>query len=106
MLFRCESLGNLGAILKGMFGLNHNGFIDLSTSVLFQNNLYLLIFCIIASTPLLKNIGTYIKRLDLVHYRIPYLTYAYEIVIPPVLLILSLLALVGNSYNPFLYFQF
>ena len=82
------------------------GFIDLSTSVLFQNNLYLLIFCIIASTPLLKNIGTYIKRLDLVHYRIPYLTYAYEIVIPPVLLILSLLALVGNSYNPFLYFQF
>ena len=106
VLFRCESLGNLGAILKGMFGLNHNGFIDLSTSVLFQNNLYLLIFCIIASTPLLKNIGTYIKRLDLVHYRIPYLTYAYEIVIPPVLLILSLLALVGNSYNPFLYFQF
>ena len=104
--FRCESLGNLGAILKGRFGLNHNGFIDLSTSVLFQNNLYLLIFCIIASTPLLKNIGTYIKRLDLVHYRIPYLTYAYEIVIPPVLLILSLLALVGNSYNPFLYFQF
>ena len=94
------------SILKGMFGLNHNGFIDLSTSVLFQNNLYLLIFCIIASTPLLKNIGTYIKRLDLVHYRIPYLTYAYEIVIPPVLLILSLLALVGNSYNPFLYFQF
>ena len=54
VLFRCESLGNLGAILKGMFGLNHNGFIDLSTSVLFQNNLYLLIFCIIASTPLLK----------------------------------------------------
>ena len=106
VLFRCESLGNLGTILKGMFGLNHNGFIDLSTSVLFQNNLYLLIFCIIASTPLLKNIGTYIKRLDLVHYRIPYLTYAYEIVIPPVLLILSLLALVGNSYNPFLYFQF
>ena len=106
VLFRCESLGNLGTILKGMFGLNHNGFIDLSTSVLFQNNLYLLIFCIIASTPLLKNIGTYIKRLDLVHYRIPYLTYAYEIVISPVLLILSLLALVGNSYNPFLYFQF
>ena len=84
----CESLGNLWSYPEGMFGLNHNGFIDLSTSVLFQNNLYLLIFCIIASTPLLKNIGTYIKRLDLVHYRIPYLTYAYEIVIPPVLLIL------------------
>mgnify|MGYP000335094052 CR=1 FL=1 len=26
VLFRCESLGNLGTILKGMFGLNHNGF--------------------------------------------------------------------------------
>ena len=29
-----------------------------------------------------------------------------SIAIPPILIIISLLALVGNSYNPFLYFQF
>src|SRR5699024_1232290 len=43
ILFRCEDLGNLGAILKGMFGLNGNGFLDVSTSITIQNNIYLLI---------------------------------------------------------------
>ena len=105
-LFRCESLSNLGTLLKGMIGLNKNGFVDAATSIIIQNNLFLLIFCIIASTPLLKNFGTYIKRLHLVNHHIPYIVYAYDTVIPAILLIVSLLALVGNSYNPFLYFQF
>ena len=34
------------------------------------------------------------------------LTGAVEIVCPMVLTALSFLALVGNTYNPFLYFQF
>ena len=105
-LFRCESLGNLGLIFKGMIGLNGNGFIDASTSILIQNNIFLLIFCMIASTPLLKNLGTYLKRLHLINHRIPHIIYFYDAAMPAVLLIVSLFALVGNSYNPFLYFQF
>lgn len=105
-LFYCESPGTLGTLLKGMFGLNKNGFSNANIGTIFQNNIFLLIFCIIASTPLLKNIGTYIKKLYQVNYRIPHVVYAYDLAMPPVLLILSLLALVGNSYNPFLYFQF
>lgn len=105
-LFRCESLGNLGIIFKGMIGLNKNGFMDASTSIILQNNLFLLIFCIIASTPIFKNFGTYLKRLHLINHRIPHIVYFYDAAMPAVLLILSLLALVGNSYNPFLYFQF
>ena len=93
-------------MFKGMIGLNGNGFNDTSTSIILQNNLFLLIFCIIASTPLLKNFGTYLKRLHLINHRIPHIVYAYDAVMPAVLVVLSLLALVGNSYNPFLYFQF
>ena len=106
ILFRCEDLGNLGAILKGMFGLNGNGFLDMSTSITIQNNIYLLIFCIIASTPLLKWVHSYMQRLQELRRRIPYVVYAYDLAVSPILLILSLMALVGNSYNPFLYFQF
>lgn len=105
-LFRCESFGNLGLILKGMIGLNGNGFSDASTSITIQNNIFLLIFCIIASTPIFKNIGTYLKRLHLINHLIPHIIYIYDAAMPAVLLIVSLLALVGNSYNPFLYFQF
>lgn len=105
-LFRCESFGNLGLILKGMIGLNGNGFSDASTSITIQNNIFLLIFCIIASTPIFKNIGTYLKRLHLINHLIPHIVYIYDAAMPAVLLIVSLLALVGNSYNPFLYFQF
>ncbi len=106
ILFRCENLGNLGAILKGMFGLNGNGFLDMNTSITIQNNLYLLIFCIIASTPLLKMLGEYVKKLQELRRRIPYVVYVYDTAISPILLFLSMMALVGNSYNPFLYFQF
>ena len=89
-----------------MVGLNGNGFLDMSTSITIQNNLYLLIFCIIASTPLLKWIHNYMQKLQELRRRIPYMVYAYDLAVSPVLLILSLMALVGNSYNPFLYFQF
>ncbi|MBS6194478.1 MAG: MBOAT family protein [Clostridiales bacterium] len=105
-LFRCESAGSLGVLFKGMLGLNKNGFINASTSIVIQNNLFLLIFCIVASTPFFKNFGAYVKRLHLVNHRIPYLVYIYDMAMPAVFMILSLLALVGNSYNPFLYFQF
>ena len=106
ILFKCESLTNIGIMLKGMIGLNNNGFTNASTSILIQNNLYLLIFCIIASTPLFGNLRNYLKKLFAINYRIPHLLFAYDTVMPAVMLILSLLALVGNSYNPFLYFQF
>lgn len=105
-LFRMESLGSLGVALKGMFGLNKNGFMNASASIIIQNNIYLLIFCVIASTPLFKNLGIYLKKLHQVNYRIPHMIYIYDTAMPPILLVLSLMALVGNSYNPFLYFQF
>jgi alginate O-acetyltransferase complex protein AlgI len=102
-LFRQESIADLGTSLKGMFGLNGNGFMDMATSIQIKNNIFLLIFCIIASTPLIKYIGRFFRGLV---SRIPYPVYVYEMIAPIALLILSFMALIGNSYNPFLYFQF
>ena len=37
--------------------------------------------------------------------KVPTLLYYLDAVTPVILILLSLLALVGDSYNPFLYFQ-
>ena len=89
-----------------MFGLNGNRFFDMQTGLTFSNYVFFLIFAIIAVTPLLKNIRQKIISWFKTRNIIPYPVYAYEIIFPVVLLILSTMALVGNSYNPFLYFQF
>ncbi len=70
------------------------------------SNIFFLIFAIVASTPLLKKIHKKVVDWHRKNKKMPYVVYAYEIVSPIVLLILSTMALVGNSYNPFLYFQF
>lgn len=105
-LFRQESIVDLGMALKGMFGLNGNAFIDMATWIQIKNHIFLLIFCILASTPLITNFGLFLKRLAYRKFKIPYPVYAYEMLAPIVLLIFSFMALIGNSYNPFLYFQF
>ena len=105
-LFRQESIADLGTSLKGMFGLNGNGWMDMSTSLVIKNHIFLLIFCVIASTPLIKYIGRFFRGLANKLCRIPYLVYIYDMLAPIGLMILSFMALIGNSYNPFLYFQF
>ena len=106
IIFKFEDLSGLGTVLKGMIGFNGNGFSDMQTSLMFKNNVFFLIFAIIAVTPLFKNIRKRIIQWFKNRSAIPYPVYAYEIILPVALLILSTMALVGNSYNPFLYFQF
>lgn len=106
ILFRSESLGDIPVILKGMFGGNGNGSMDMQTEILLKNNLFFIILAILACTPLFKA-G---KELLLNWYsrrgRPASLVYAGQVVLVLVLWGVSVLALVGNSYNPFLYFQF
>jgi len=106
VLFKFEDFKSLGTAFLGMFGLNGNGFSNMTVGLTFRNNIFFLIFVVIASTPLLKNIHKAVVNWYRRRNTIPYLVYAYEIIAPIVLLILSTMALVGNSYNPFLYFQF
>ena len=67
--------------------------------------IFFLIAAVIAVTPLLKSIGSFWEwRASLRGGTICYST--VQVLLPPLLLLLSTAALVGNSYNPFLYFQF
>jgi alginate O-acetyltransferase complex protein AlgI len=82
-------------------GITARGVNVLTTLV---NYLFFLIAAFIACTPLLKNLRAKISKNAAVSGSLAWRI--IEIAIPTVLLLLSVCALVGNSYNPFLYFQF
>lgn len=106
ILFRYENFGQLGLTLKGLFGLNHNGFSSAAIGVILKNNIFFLIVSVIACTPLVANFATNVnKKLSKRMKDIGKPT-IMRIAICLILLLLSIFALIGNSYSPFLYNQF
>lgn len=100
VLFRFEDFGQLGIVLKGMFGGNGNALYSMETTSVFQNYMFFLVIALFSVTPLTKKAGAWLLE------QYPSVYQVCGILVPAILLILSTLALVGNSYNPFLYFQF
>lgn len=60
----------------------------------------------IAVTPLGKTLRLMLKNLSRKGGGWFWVNGAWELIHPVLFLLLSAMALVGNSYNPFLYFQF
>ena len=107
VFFRFEDINVLTSVLKTLFGLNNNAFVNLQSSIIFKNNMYLLIAAIIASTPLPHLLRLKTQSRAAVSSKLSNLyNIIFYSVIPVILLILSTASLVGDSYNPFIYFQF
>lgn len=106
ILFKFENMSVLSAVLKGMFCLNKNAPGDFETVTLLKGNLIFIIAAIICCTPLLSMISRKIKfkGTDKRNFSTAY--GVLSVAMPPILIILSLINIVGSSYNPFLYFQF
>ena len=105
-LFRFEDLGMLGTAMKNLFGGSPAGFFDTASVMSWKNNCFFLILAVLACLPIAPYLG---RKLTAVGRAVPAagkVNGVISIVIPPLLVFVSLLALVGNSYNPFLYFQF
>ena len=106
ILFHFEDFSEMGCVFAGVFGLAGNGFTNLEVHTLFLQNVFLLVFCVIACT----NVGQWLRaqlfqiakrnQAALVVYS------ALEAITPPLLLLVAAIALSGASYNPFIYFQF
>ena len=107
VVFRFNNMELGMALFKSLFGLNGNALHDFMIGIEFDSNIYLLIVSVIASTPLMRILRFQVER------RICGSKALYGIwqivlysIIPVVLLLLSTASLVGDSYNPFIYFQF
>ncbi len=116
MLFYYTNLAELGTALKGIFCANGNTFIDLTVKTKFLGNIFFLAVAVLACTPIVPMIGRFFEKLRAGHIsgergdtgsKVAVLVYDIVTTILPVgLLFLSVLALVGDSFNPFLYYQF
>ncbi len=106
VLFRFENFGELATVIKGMFGAGAGGVGSLSVLTVFTQNIFLIALSVVACTSL----GSFLrKRLYAMTRGNDLALNAFgvlEAVTPVVLLALSLIALAGASYNPFIYFQF
>lgn len=106
ILFKFTSLNDVALALKGMFGLNGNKFIDFESGAIIKSNAFILILCAVFTTPFAKRVGELFKY-ALIYKRWAQVTFAVgKIALPLVLLLLSTAALIGDTYNPFLYFRF
>jgi alginate O-acetyltransferase complex protein AlgI len=105
-LFRFEDLSLLGTALKNLFGGSPAGFIDTAAQMSWKNNCFFLILAILACFPIAPALGKLLTRMGRSSRAVSKLNEILSVAIPPLLVFVSLLALVGNSYNPFLYFQF
>lgn len=106
ILFRFKNMALIGVVLKGMFCQNGNPWTTFEANTTLLNYIFFLLIAVIAVTPVVHNIGRAVSTASgrsAVWFRV---NSALQVVLPLGLLLISTMSLVGNSYNPFLYFQF
>ena len=107
VLFRFTDFALIRAALKAMLGLYGNPFTNMETNTMLLNNIIFIIVAIAASTPLFKWLTEKLKNKGLTgNVRYTFVYNSLNIIVPVLLLFLSTVALIGNSYNPFIYFRF
>ena len=107
VLFRYTEIGLAGVLFSSLFGGNGNALSSFAAETQLASNAFLLIAACVASTPLMKMLKERIERCVSVR---PAAARAWSLLfyslLPVALLLLSTACLVGDSYNPFIYFQF
>lgn len=106
VLFHFENFAEMGCVAAGLFGLAGSGFTSLEVHTLFLQNVFLLVFCLIACTNLGKWVHAQMFQIAKRNDTMLALYSITEAITPVLLLVIGAIALAGASYNPFIYFQF
>ena len=108
VIFRFMDLELGMALVKSLFGLNGNPFSNFLTVNTLKSNMFLLGVCVVVCMPLAKRFRVAIE--ERLSGKNGFGAVAWSVLfysaIPVILLLLSTASLVGDSYNPFIYFQF
>ncbi|HBL41007.1 MAG TPA: membrane-bound O-acyltransferase family protein [Ruminococcaceae bacterium] len=106
VLFKFDRMPLVGAVLKGMFCANANPFTSYETGLVFKSHIFLLLAAVVACTPVAKLVKAIVYALSRKGKAGRMASTVLQCAYPCLMLVLSTASLVGNSYNPFLYFQF
>lgn len=106
ILFRFRDVNVIFATLKGLIGLNSNPLYDFESLTFLGSYSIILFISIIACTPLAKKCANFIRYHSMKNNAVAVIYGIFRILIPIALLLVSTATLVGDSYNPFMYFQF
>lgn len=104
VLFYYTDLSQAFIVLQIMFGLSSNSFMDLNVQLQISSNVYFIALALIATTPAFPSLAQKFPRTNgrfmLVFQE------GLQPVINATIMITVVILLVGQSYNPFLYFRF
>ncbi|MBO5797659.1 MAG: MBOAT family protein, partial [Clostridia bacterium] len=106
VLFRFRSLSLVWLTVQGLFGLNGNPLTTFEAGTTWLNYIFFLPVALLAVTPLIHRLNRRLQDAAPTNGAARLVVNVTQVVFPVALLILSTIALVGDSYNPFLYFQF
>ena len=106
LLFRYSDINQLFDVISIYLGIKNNGFTVSTVNINIQNNIFLLIVCVLACTPLFSVIDKKLTEKSEQGTVNVGLLHSIKIIICIALLGLSLIAMAGNSFTPFLYNQF
>lgn len=101
-IFYYVDLNNLGLFLKALVGLNNNPLCSDTLPITFMSNVVFVIISIIASTPVPSNILNKLNGEKFFNGKLDYV----RIVVNVSLILCIVSMLVGEGYNPFLYYRF
>ena len=107
VIFRYTNTTLGWTLIRSLFGANGNPLTDFFVELDLQANMFLLAASIIACTPLMRILRRKLEDFAHGHGVLGTIwNVVFYSLIPVILLLLSTACLVGDSYNPFIYFQF
>ena len=101
-IFYFTDLGRLGQFFGNLIGANGNAFIDITTKSSFMNNIFLILFAVAVSMPIIPKLRGLLQKSEAGENAVGVATVVANVATLAVCTIL----LVNNTNNPFLYWNF
>ena len=101
-IFYFTDLNRLGQFFGNLIGLNGNAFIDINVQSSFMNNIFLILFAVLVSMPVIPKLRLLLQKTESGQNAIGIATIVSNIAI----LVVCSILLVNNTNNPFLYWSF